>query len=209
MRVRLRSAPCRPGRTSPALVTRRAPRDSRTWGLETSGRWIPLALLLGLDPLARQAVFLGGEKKLPLDLVGPTPLSSRGCLMPPSHFLSDGLASRWPGNYGLLESRARDHKVAEFLELRAEGGRSRAAGLTGPGRSLNELRQMLATRILLRARAPPSPQPPAPLTCRMQGKASRALGPRGGAAQGNLKTVGGWGEGEYVGTKIRARSVQP
>ena len=43
----------------------------------------------------------------------------------------------------------------------------------------------------------------------MQGKTGRALGPRGGAAQGNLKTVGGWGEGEYVGTKIRARSVQP
>ena len=113
LRALLRSAPCRRGRTSPALVTRRAPRDSQTRGLETPGRWIPLALLLGLNPLASQAVFLGGEKKLPLDLVGPMPLSSRGCLMPPSHLLSDGLASRWPGNYALPESRARDHKVAD------------------------------------------------------------------------------------------------
>ncbi|CAI9164280.1 unnamed protein product [Rangifer tarandus platyrhynchus] len=38
----------------------------------------------------------------------------------------------------------------------------------------------------------------------MQGKANRALGPRGGAALGRPKKVGGWGEGEYVGTKIRA-----
>lgn len=54
----------------------------------------------------------GGEKKLPLDLVGAMPLSSRGCLLP-SHLLSNGLASRWPGNYALLESRARDHKVVD------------------------------------------------------------------------------------------------
>lgn len=52
-----------------------------------------------------------GEKRLPLDLVGPIPLFSRGCLMPPSHLLSGGLASRWPGNYELLESRTRDHEV--------------------------------------------------------------------------------------------------
>ena len=138
LRVRPRPAPCRRGRTSQVLVTRRAPRDSRTQAQKSarsglcptagapgrrrarvsSGAWkrwgtgfLWLSSWDWTHWRARLFSCADGEKKFPLDLVGPIPLSSRACLMPPSHLLSGELASRWPGNYELLESRTCDYKV--------------------------------------------------------------------------------------------------
>lgn len=219
LRVRRRTAPCHRGRTSQALVTQRAPRDSRTQAQKSarsglcptagapgrrarvsSGTWkLRGAGFLWLSSWdwthwrARLFSCAYGEKKLPLDLVGPMPLSSRGCLMPPSHLFSNGPASRWGRE---TTSSWKAGCVTTKCRVPGSAGRGRAeqgGWSCGPG--------PLPAWTLPDARDPrPAPRPgpsfsPASSAANLQNAGQSKLGLGAPRLCSSRKAEGGWGLG--------------